>query len=303
VRPGESLEATDGYLPQDAAYGCCDTHSYVSSLLEYDNADFALARFATALGDTTDASLLQARAGNWANVFNPATGLLTPRLADGAFVPGVTATNANAQYYAEGSAYEYLWDVPDNYAGLFSLLGGDAAVAPELASYLSQPNGGGMHAMLTNEFGLGEQNAPDYAADPAATQQAVSSIRWKLYLPGPYGLANNDDLGGISSQYIWEMLGFYPENPGTDNLVFASPGFPRAVIHLANGHTITVNAPGASNLTYYVHGLTLNGTAYDKLYTTLAALAGGATLNYTLGSNPGTWGTGQADVPPSYGSA
>ena len=303
VRPGESLEATHGYLPQDAAYGCCHTHSYVSSLLEYDNADFALAQFAAALGDTTDASRLEARAGNWANLFDPATGLLTPRLADGTFVPGVTATNASAQYYAEGSAYEYLWDVPDNYAGLFSLLGGDAAVAPELATYLSQPNGGGMHAMLANEFGLGEQNAPDYAADPAVTQQTVSNLRWKLYQPGPYGLANNDDLGGISSQYIWEMLGFYPENPGTGNLVFASPGFPRAAIHLANGHTITINAPGASESTYYAQGLTLNGTAYDKLYTTLGALTGGATLDFTLGSSPGTWGTSQADVPPSYGPA
>lgn len=303
VRPGEALEASYGYLPQDASSGCCHTHSYVSSLQEYDNADFALAQFAVALGDTADASQLQARAGNWENLFDQATGLLTPKLENGSFVSGVSATNTNAAYYAEGSAYEYLWDVPDNYAGLFSLLGGDAAVASELKSYLSQPNGKGMYAQLTNEFDLGEQYAPDYAADPALTQQTVNNVRRNLYKPGPYGLANNDDLGGISSQYIWEMLGFYPENPGSDNLVFASPGFPSAVIHLANGHTITINAPGASSSTYYVQALTINGAAHDQLFTTLGALQGGATLDFTLAATPGSWGTSDADVPPSYGPA
>ena len=128
--------------------------------------------------------------------------------------------------------------------------------------------------MFSNEFDLGEQYAPDYAADPAGAQQAVNSIRWTEYLPGPYGLGGdgkgNDDLGGISSQFIWEMLGFYPENPGSDVLVFASPGFPRAVIRLANGHTITIDAPGASQSVYYVHGLTINGAADQRLYTTLA---------------------------------
>ena len=303
VRPGEALEAKYGYLPQDATYGCCDTHGYVASLLEYDNADFALAQFAAALGDQADATRLQKRAGNWANLFDPANGLLTPRLTDGSFVAGVTPMATS--YYAEGTAYEYLWDVPNDYAGLFSRLGGNAAVVPELTKYLSQPDGHGLYAMFSNEFDLGEQYAPDYAADPAGTQQAVNNIRWNEYLPGPYGLRGtesaNDDLGGISSQFIWEMLGFYPENPGSDVLVFASPGFPSAVIRLANGHTITIDAPGASKSSFYVQGMTINGAADQKLYTTLSALEGGATLNFTLAATPGTWGTDPADVPPSYG--
>jgi predicted alpha-1,2-mannosidase len=308
VRPGEELEERYGYLPADAQYGCCHAHSSVSSLLEYDNADFALARFADALGDRADASRLEKRSGNWANLFDAATGLLTPRLADGSFVAGVTPTS----HYAEGSAYEYLWDVPADYAGLFSLLGGDSVVVQELRRYLSAPDGRGEYARFSNEFGLGEQYAPDYAADPAGAQHAVNSIRWTEYLPGPYGLNGggdaasgdptaNDDLGGISSQFIWEMLGFYPENPGSDLLVFASPGFPHAAIRLASGHTITIDAPGASQSVYYVQGLTINGAGYRKLYTTLSALNGGATLHFTLAAAPGTWGTDPADVPPSYG--
>ena len=142
VRPGEALEAKYGYLPEDATYGCCDTHGYVSSLLEYDNADFALAQFAAALGDQADASRLETRAGNWANVFDSANGLLTPRLTDGSFVTGVTPTVTRATT-PRAVPTNTCGTCRDNYAGLFSLLGGDAAVVPELRKYLSQPDGHG----------------------------------------------------------------------------------------------------------------------------------------------------------------
>ncbi len=129
--------------------------------------------------------------------------------------------------YVEGDAYEYLWNVPNDYPALFALLGGPAVVRPLLEHYLSQPNGFGMYAQITNEFDMGEQFAPDYAQDPAGTQSAPSTrIRNSIYLPGPSGLANNDDLGAESSQFIWEMLGLYPENPGKGTLVFATPGLP-----------------------------------------------------------------------------
>ncbi len=299
VRPGEALEQQYGYLPEDGTYGCCNSHGQVASLLEYDNADFALSQYAAALGDSVDASMLQNRANNWVNVFNSSTGLLSPRLESGGFVPGITPTTT--AHYVEGDAYEYLWDAPNDYAGLFSLLGGNAKVAPALEQYLSQPNGQGMYAFLANEFDHGEQFAPDYAGDPAGTQQAVNNIRNSLYTPGPMGLSNNDDLGAMSAQYVWEMLGFYPENPGSDNLVFASPGFPKAVVTLANGKKVTITAPGASPTDFYVQSLKLNGQAYDKLYVPFSSLSKGATLAFTLGTQPSTWGTAAADAPPSYG--
>jgi predicted alpha-1,2-mannosidase len=299
VRPGEALESKDGYLPEDGAYGCCNPHGFVPTLLEYDTEDFALSRYAAAMGDNTDATMLAARANNWANVFDGSNGLLTPRMSDGSFVSGVSPTTSTR--YVEGDAQEYLWNVPSNYAGLFSVLGGDSAVAPALRRYLSEPNGFGNFAQLTNEFDFGEQYAPDYAGDPAGTQQAVNNIRNGMYLPGPAGLLNNDDLGANSSAFIWEMLGLYPENPGTGTLVFASPGFPHAVITLASGKTITMNAPGASAKRFYVKSLRVNGTARSKLYVPFSTLAKGATLDWSLGTAATSWGTAAKDAPPSYG--
>lgn len=300
VRPEEALEQQYGYIPEDGTYGCCNAHGFVSSLLEYDTADFALSQYAAALGDTVDATMLQNRANNWVNVFDSSTGLLTPKMENGAFIPGITPTTT--AHYVEGDAYEYLWQVPNDYAGLFSLLGGNAKVAPALEQYLSQPNAQGMYALMSNEEDLGQPNALDYAGDPAGTQQAVNNIRNSLYTPGPSGLPNNDDLGAMSAQYVWEMLGVYPENPGSDTLVFASPGFPKAVITTATGKKITITAPGASPTDFYVQSLKLNGAAYDKLYTSYSSLAAkGATLAFTLGTQPSTWGTAAADAPPSYG--
>jgi predicted alpha-1,2-mannosidase len=300
VRPGTALENKYRFLPQDATYPCCDAHGYVSSLLEYDNADFALAQYAKALGGhASTAAALQHRANNWTFLFNKASNLLVTRFKSGKFQSGVTKMATS--HYIEGTAYEYLWDVPNNYAALFAKLGGIKKVGPLLRSYLSKPNGFGTHAFLANEFDLGEQFAPDYAGYPSETQWVVNNLRRSLYRPGPFGLNNNDDLGAESSQFIWEMLGMYPENPGSGNLVFASPGFQQITISLPTGNTIKITAPGATGSKFYVDSLKINGTAYKKLWIPFSTLASGATMSWTLGTKPGPWGNAKADAPPSYG--
>ena len=305
VRPGEGLEQAYGFLPEDGTYGCCGAHGFTSALLEYDTADLALAQFANDLGDRADAARLTSRANNWENLFNPATNLLTSRLENGLFVPNVTPTFQGAfvtdhQPYVEGDPYEYLWDVPNDYSALFSLLGGDAKVQPMLERYLARPNGYGMYGRLTNEFDFGEQFALDYAGDPAGTQQAVANMRDTVYLPGPDGLQNNDDLGANSSAFIWEMLGMYPENPGSGTLVLASPGFPSESIHLGNGKWVHITAPGASPHTYYVDSLRLNGAPHPSPWLNYGRIARGVTLQFKLGTEPTSWGSLPSQTPPSY---
>ena len=302
VRPGEALEQQYGYLPYGASYGCCNAHGVVATMLEYDTEDLALSQFASSLGDKSGAAMLAQRANNFENLFDPSDGLLNPRNTSGQFIPGIvpSAADSSELYYVEGDAYEYLWDTPNDYSALFSLLGGDSAVVPALTQYLSQPNGFGMYGQISNEFDLGEQYAPDYAGDPAGTQKAVSTIENTIYLPGPSGLDNNDDLGAESSQFIFEMLGLYPENSGSGTLVFNTPGFPHASIRLADGKTVTINAPGASPTQYYARSLTINGQPDNRLYTTYNTLSRGATLDWTLSTSPTSWGSAPQDAPPSY---
>ena len=301
VRPGEGLEQKYGYLPEDGTYNsCCNAHGVVATQLEDDSADFALSTFAQDLGDSSDAAMLKARANNWENVFDPNNDLLTARYENGQFEQGVVPTTQqnNEPDYVEGDAAEYLWETPDDYSTLVNLLGGDSKANPELKSYLSQPNAAGVYDEIANEFDLGEQFAPDYAGDPAETQAAVRNIENTVYLPGPSGLANNDDLGAESSSYLWQMLGLYPENPGDGTLLLNSPGFPHAQITLSNRKTITINAPDATN-EYYVSSLKINGTPDQKLSTSYNALSNGATLDWTLSPKATTWGSAPQDAPPS----
>ena len=192
--------------------------------------------------------------------------------------------------------------MPNDYAGLFSLLGGNAKVVPELQQYLSQPDGFGMFAQLTNEFDFGEQNALDYAGDPAGTQQAVNNIRNGMYLPGPSGLANNDDLGANSSHVHLGDAGHVPGELRQRQAGVRQPRLPaRGRSTCRPGTTITINAPGASPTRFYVDSLRLNGAKYSKLYAKFSTLARGATLDWTLGTSPTSWGSAPQDAPPSYG--
>jgi predicted alpha-1,2-mannosidase len=302
VRPGEALEAKYGYLPADGSYGCCNPHGVVATLLEYDTADLALSQFAASLGDYKDAAMLEQRANNWENMFDPYNDLLNPRNQNGQLIPGITPTfnDNNELYYVEGDPAEYIWDTPNDYSALFSLMGGASKVIPELANYWSQPNGYGEYGQISNEFDLGEQNAADYAGDPAGTQLAINTIDNTVFLPGPDGLDNNDDLGAESSQFIWQMLGMYPENPGHDTVLLNGPGFPHESITLPSGKTITINAPGASPTEFYVQSLSIDGQPYNKLSIPFSALAQGATMDWTMGTSPSSWGSAPQDAPPSY---
>ncbi len=60
----------------------------------------------------------------------------------------------------------------------------------------------------------------------------------QLYPLAPASEPGEDDLGALSSWYVWAALGLYPETPGAADLVMTSPLFPRADITLGNGRTL-----------------------------------------------------------------
>jgi hypothetical protein len=48
----------------------------------------------------------------------------------------------------------------------------------------------------------------------------------------------NDDLGAMSSWYVWAAIGLYPVTPGTADLALASPLFPTVVLALPDVHPL-----------------------------------------------------------------
>ena len=299
VRPETAQENQLGFIPSDGRYPCCNAHGFLSSQLEYDEADFALSRFAMAMGDTATATSMLARANNWKNVFNPANQLLNPRNTNGQFVGGITPTSTNQ--YVEGTAEQYRFVVPFNQPALAAMLGGSARTTSLLDAFFASLDGSnGKNAFLANEFDLGTPWFYNWLGAPSHTMQVVNRVETQLYHDTPSGFPNNDDLGTMSANFVWGALGFYPVTPGTADLVFNSPMFTQEVIRLPSGGTLTVNAPQASASSIFVQSLTVNGASTTRSWLPASTWQGGATLGFTLGSAASSWGTGAADAPPSY---
>jgi predicted alpha-1,2-mannosidase len=306
VRPETAMENQFGYIPSDGSYGCCNAHGFLSSQLEYDQADFALSRFLLAApnpsaDDMTVATQMVNRANNWKNVFNPANRLLNPRLRSGAFVAGITPTSTNQ--YIEGTAAQYRFVVPFNQPALAALLGGNAATNSLLDQFFLTMDGSNPNrSFLGNEFDLGTPWFYNWTGAPSRAQSVVNRMLNTLYRDTPNGFPNNDDLGTMSANYVWGALGFYPVTPGSADLMFNSPLFTQSVIHLPSGATMTTNAPQASATNIFVQSLTVNGTATQRNWIAAGMWQNGVTLNFTLGGTASTWGSAPADAPPAYNS-
>ncbi|GAA1876277.1 GH92 family glycosyl hydrolase [Lapillicoccus jejuensis] len=299
VRPGQQVRDVKGYLPDDGSYGCCNFYGSASTLLEYDSADYAIASLARSLGNDSVYQRFATRSQDWQNIFNPATGYVQAKLADGTWAPGFTPGTSTGM--VEGSASQYTPMVPHNLAALIAGKGGPVKYESFLDSlFTSIDHPGPLNADLSNEPSIEIPWEYDYVGAPWKTQQVVREAQQKLYFNAPVGSFGNDDLGAMSSWYVWSNLGMYPETPGTDTLVLGSPVFPTATVHLASGKALTVTAPRASTGTPYVQSLTLNGSAWDKPWVPGSRVLQGANLAFDLGSTPNkAWGSDLSKAPPS----
>jgi predicted alpha-1,2-mannosidase len=301
-RPNAAAYIADGYVPNIGSDSISPVPNGASETLEYALDDFSISRLAQDLGQPAAAGTFTKRSQNWANVFDTADGYIEPRDASGAFPSGPqvqTGAGFGQDGFQEGNAAQYTWMVPQNLAGLIQGLGGDQAAAARLDTFFSQLNVGPNepYAWQGNEPGLDTPWAYDSVGQPWKTQALVQEITSQLYSLTPGGEPGNDDLGAMSSWYVWAALGLYPQTPGVPMLVLGTPQFPKAVIHGAYG-PLTVNASGAGDT--YVQNLTVDGRSSDRTWVDLSRTH---RLDFTLSStpNPG-WGSASGDAPPSFGA-
>ena len=298
-RPGLDYLERLGYLPSDGRYGCCNFYGAASTTLEYGTADLAVSAMAGALGDTANQAAFANRARDWRNLFDPVSGFVRPRDASGAWTPGFTPTSG--RNFVEGDSWQYTAMVPFDLRGLADAMGGNRVMASFLDTDLSSFTGVGGHTDLRNEPSLDIPWEYDYVGEPYRTQGAVRAVQDQIWTDSPSGLAGNDDLGEMSSWYVWSALGMYPETPGTDDLALGSPLFPRAELTLPSGGTLTVTGGGAADDAPYVRSAAWNGAPWDKAYAPTEAVHSGGTLDFELeGSADPDWAADPSAAPPSY---
>jgi predicted alpha-1,2-mannosidase len=301
-RPNAQAYITKGYVPNVGSDSISPVPNGASETLEYALDDFAISRLAGDLGQAATAATFTERSQNWANVFDTADGYVEPRDAAGAFPSGPpvqTGSGFGQDGFQEGNAAQYTWMVPQNLRGLIGGIGGDQAAVSRLDTYFTQLNAGPNepYHWQGNEPALDTPWVYDSAGAPWRTQQVVHEIISQLYSTAPGGEPGNDDLGAMSSWYVWAALGVYPQTPGVPMLVLGAPQFPRAVIHSALGD-LTIDASGAGNP--YVTSLTADGRPTQHTWIDLGRTR---RLDFTLSASPDThWGAAPDDAPPSFGA-
>ncbi|HVV25197.1 MAG TPA: GH92 family glycosyl hydrolase [Pseudonocardiaceae bacterium] len=303
-RPEGQPYIARGYVPNTQADSISPVPNGASETLEYASADFAISRLAGAVGQQAVARRFATRSQNWTNLFDTATGYIRPRDAQGAFPPGdplATGGGFGQTGFQEGNAAQYTWMVPQNLAGLITGLGGPAATRARLDQFFTQLNAGpnAPYDWQGNEPNFDVPWVYDSAGAPWQTQSTVRRIMSQLYQPVPGGEPGNDDLGAMSSWYVWAAMGIYPQTPGVPMLVVGTPLFDRIDVDAGHGRSIRITAPGASDTNQYVQSLAVNGRPTQHTYVMLPH-SGTTRLDFTVGSRPNQhWGT---DAPPSFGA-
>ncbi|HEV2375340.1 MAG TPA: lectin, partial [Streptosporangiaceae bacterium] len=304
IRPGLDYLNSPGYLPADGSYGCCNFYGATSTTLEYNTADFAISALAKALHNTPDEARFRNRAQDWRNVFNPATGFMEGRNANGSWEANFNAQSGSDSNFVEATPYIYTGMVPFNLAGLTAAMGGKSNMTGYLNTVLSSFTGANGYAWMGNEPSIELPWEYDYVGEPYQAQETVRQIQDQIWTDTPGGLADgNDDLGTMSAWYVWSALGMYPETPGTADLALGSPLFPKAVVTLHSGKKLTINGNGAADNAPYVQSATWNGAAWNNAYAPTSAITSGGILTYTLGASANTsWASSPSAAPPSYGA-
>ena len=282
-----------------------------SRTLEYSYNDFCLAQVAKALGKPADYRKYLARSNNWMNLWDALTMSVRPREADGRWMQSYDKTKLymldsprftwmSAPYY-EGSGYQYSTYVPHDPQGLINKVGGDEAFVHWLDIFFGQEKSS---EKLRPEGLYTHGNEPDilasflyiHAGRADKTQEQVRRLMRREYRTGRAGLPGNDDAGTMSSWYVWNAVGLYP-NAGQNFYYVGSPIFTRASVDLGAGRTFTVEAPEASAENKYVQSATLNGKRLDRAWLTHAEISSGGRLVLRMGDRPSSWGSGNR--PPS----
>jgi predicted alpha-1,2-mannosidase len=306
---GKERVALEEYLSR--GYVSLQDHKYpgmyaASATLDFNSADFAVSRMAEALGDHSSAQLLLKHAQYWRNLFDKDSGLIRPRESDGTFVAGWDPEHMAPRYdrlsalgFEEGSAFQYTYTLPFNYAGLIQAMGGRDAAIRTFDSFFKQVVGWNtINFTTTNEPDFGDEYVYNWLGQPWKTQAVISRAR-DTFTTKPDGLPGNDDLGATSGFYVWDALGFYPVIPGVGGVALGTPMFPREHITLGGGQTFDIETRGKG---FYVQRVSLNGQSFTSTWLPLARLSKGRnTMVFWMGKQPRKqWGAGAQDAPPSF---
>lgn len=307
-----------GYVPFDVK-----VNENAAKTLEYSYDDFAIYQLGKALGKPAgETDIYKKRAMNYKNLFDPSSGLMRGKNADGTFQSPFSPFKWGGAF-TEGNSWHYTWSVFQDVDGLAKLMGGSKKFVTKLDSVFSMPPvfdesayGGVIHEIremqIANMGQYAHGNQPiqhmiylyNYGGAPYKTQYWVRETMDRMYKPTPDGYCGDEDNGQTSAWYVFSAMGFYPVTPAVDQYVLGAPLFKKITLNFENGKNVVINAPANSADNRYVQSLQMNGKAYSKNWISHSGLQQGAVLNFNMSATPNqTRGTNPSDFPYSLSTA
>ena len=302
-KKGSDYYTAQGYIPSNIK------RESVSCTLEYAYDDWAIARMAQAMGRDDVFGEYARRALNYVNVFDGSTCFFRGRQSDGNWSAPFEEF-ATGRDYTEATPWHYRFFVPHDVNGLIQLFGSREAFVREMDRLFTLESDE-MQLDVSDVTGLMGQyahgNEPshhmaylyNYVGQPWKTQELTRRLLHEMYAPTPEGIIGNEDCGQMSAWYVFSSLGFYPVCPGSNEFALTAPQFPKAVVRLANGRTLTVTADNPRR-NVYIASVTLDGKPIDRNYITYDELMQGGELHFALRPRPDyERGTDDAAAPHS----
>ncbi len=314
-RIGHEYYNTLGYVPCDVGI-----HENAARTLEYAYNDWCILQVAKALNrPKKEIRELEKRALNYRNLYNEQYKLMCGKRKDGTFEPNFSPLKWGGNF-TEGNSWHYTWSVFHDVQGLINLMGGKQVFASMLDSVFAVPPhfddsyyGFPIHEIremtVMNMGNYAHGNQPiqhmiylyNYAGEPWKAQYWLRQVMNRMYTPTPDGYCGDEDNGQTSAWYVFSALGFYPVCPGSNEYVLGAPLFKKAVMHLENGNTVTINAPANSDDNIYIGNLYIDGKEYTRNYLLHDRLMQGATIDAIMSETPNKKrGVDEEDAPYSF---
>ncbi len=282
----------------------------VALTLEHSYDDWCLAQFAKALGKDDDYKEFMKRSQFYRNVYNSETGFMSPKKANGEWVPDfdpqLSGGIGSRMYFAENNSWIWTFNVMHDIDGLIELMGGNTAFTERLDRLFNEPtriskwqfmgqfpDASGLHGMFPagNEPAFHVPFLYNYAGQPWRTQYRIRQVLDLWFDDKPLGLSGDEDGGAMCAWYVLSAMGFYPVTPGTGIYSIGSPIFDTVEINLPDGNTFIIEAKNNSKRNKYIQSAELNGQKINRPWLTHNEIMQGGNLKLEMGERANkNWG-------------
>lgn len=248
----------------------------VTRTVEYAYNDWALAQFAGKVaGQAEDQRRFTQSSYAYRQLFHPASMSLLPREGNTfKLQPGTTG-------YKEGDQWIYSYFVPHHEQDLVNLMGGKERFIQRLNDALNS-----QQIIFDNETVFHIPWLFNAAGAPQETQKWINHILQTRFAATPGGLPGNDDLGSMSSWYIFSAMGIYPACPGRPEYTIGTPLFRSLRLHLQNGPTLEIKRKGAHP---YIRSVAVGNKPHDQITISHKRIIQGGTMTFETAASPAQW--------------